>query len=93
MEKKISENDSTNAETKLQQGYKKGQLLMGCSGGASLRQWQLSWFMNDEKNQGKIRKTPAIPEEWTVMQISKSELELDVLVGLVGLEYAEQGEW
>ena len=49
--------------------------------------------MNDEKNQGKIRKTPAIPEEWTVMQISKSELELDVLVGLVGLEYAEQGEW
>ena len=62
---------------------------MSCSGGASLRQW----FMNDEKNQGKIRKTPAIPEEWTVMQISKSELELDVLVGLVGLEYAEQGEW
>lgn len=49
--------------------------------------------MNDEKNQGKIRKTPAIPEECTVMQISKSELELDVLVGLVGLEYAEQGEW
>lgn len=66
---------------------------MGCWGGASLRQWQLSWFMNDEKNQGKIWKTPAIPEEWTVMQISKSELELDVLVGLVGLEYAEQGEW
>lgn len=87
------ENISNNSETKIQQGNGTSKDHFWCFGQEMLLSgsdnWAELWMMG--RNLAKFWKIPAIPSEWTVMQISKSRLELDVFEGFVGLRYTELG--
>lgn len=80
----LLENISNNPETKIQQGNGTSNDHFWCFGQemplSGRDNWDELWMMR--RNLAKFWKIPEIPSEWTVVQISKSRVEFDVLEGM-----------